>query len=616
MDSSAPSGPNSTCRARSAVAVVAVMMFGSLWASPSVHAADDERTPALDVQAAYYVDSREGDDANSGTSAEEPWRTLAKAQQAPLGPGSAILLKRGGDWGEKLTVSSSGLPGAPILLGSYGTGALPRVHTGGCLDLLGSYIDVQAVHTDSCKWAGISISGSHNVVRNSAATGNVTGIYVRPGATSNRILANELHDNNRMSVVTAEPGDDSGAWGVLVRGDGTEVAYNRITGSDAFSYDFARDGAAIEVYGGRDNVVHHNRAIDNNMFSELGHSRSANNVFAYNLVVSQLERGGFLTTRGADSRYGPVMATGVYNNSVLLKGSFSQGIVCHAGCHSGILRMRNNVIQAVLKAGYADAPFDDGNGVYFGGRIQFDPGPGSEVIAPQFVDPATGDLHLLRSSPGVDGGDPSVPHFGTDLDGRAVPADGTGDGVAIIDVGAYELSSGPIGLPSPSPVSFCDTAGHAHEESIAKIAAAGIAHGSQGCYRPDEPVTRGQMATFLQRSYSLAAGTSNFCDVAGHAHEPGITAVTHAGIAHGSNGCYRPDEPVTRGQMATFLARAEGLEPGPGNLFCDVSGHTHEASTGAVAAAGIAQGNSGCYRPDDAVTRGQMATFLVRALQL
>jgi hypothetical protein len=67
-----------------------------------------------------------------------------------------------------------------------------------------------------------------------------------------------------MSVLTPTPtNDDCGAFGVLLSGDRTEVAYNTISGSDAFSYDYGRDGSAIEVYGGQANFIHDNLGIDN-----------------------------------------------------------------------------------------------------------------------------------------------------------------------------------------------------------------------------------------------------------------------------------------------------------------------------------------------------------------
>jgi hypothetical protein len=177
------------------------------------------------------------------------------------------------------------------------------------------------------------------------------------------------------------------------------------------------------------------------------------------------------------------------------------------------------------------------------------------------------------------------------------------------------------GTASPAPGSgggttstFRDTAGSIHEPNIEKVARAGIALGDDGRFRPNHPVTRGQMASFLQRAYQLADGSRGFCDTAGHVHERGIRAVAAAGIALGNGGCYRPDASVTRGQMATFLTRAEQLPAGRTSGFCDTRGTTHERAIDAVAAAGIAAGNGGCYRPDASVTRGQMATFLVRAL--
>ena len=71
------------------------------------------------------------------------------------------------------------------------------------------------------------------------------------------------------------------------------------------------------------------------------------------------------------------------------------------------------------------------------------------------------------------------------------------------------------------------------------------------------------MATFLVRAFGLeTAGTAGYADTDGHTHEANIDALTTAGI---TAGCatdpprYCPDQPVTRGQMATFLARALGL---------------------------------------------------------
>ena len=79
-----------------------------------------------------------------------------------------------------------------------------------------------------------------------------------------------------------------------------------------------------------------------------------------------------------------------------------------------------------------------------------------------------------------------------------------------------------------------------------------------------------------------------------------------------------PNEPVTRQQMASFLVRAFGLEPVSGNGFVDVEeGNSHLADINALAAGGITAGcatNPDRYCPTRETTRAEMATFLARAL--
>lgn len=163
---------------------------------------------------------------------------------------------------------------------------------------------------------------------------------------------------------------------------------------------------------------------------------------------------------------------------------------------------------------------------------------------------------------------------------------------------------------------YLDVAGTTHADAIVWVTERGIATGyDDGTYRPAATVTRGQMATFLTRALDLPAGDASFPDVVdGSAHAVGIAAVAQAGITTGSvDGTFRPDDPVTRGQMASFLQRALGLEAGPLG-FEDVGDSVHADAIAAVAAAGIATGfDDGTFRPDRSVTRGQMATLLSNA---
>jgi subtilisin family serine protease len=136
-----------------------------------------------------------------------------------------------------------------------------------------------------------------------------------------------------------------------------------------------------------------------------------------------------------------------------------------------------------------------------------------------------------------------------------------------VAVDGYAGATGPIALgytwtPGGTTIILTDIAGHTHEAGIIKVAEAGITTGyPDGTFRPNLAVTRGQMATFLTRALDLPAGSaSQFWDVAGHTHAPGIGALVRAGITSGyPDGSFRPNDPVTRGQMATFLTRALGL---------------------------------------------------------
>ena len=80
-----------------------------------------------------------------------------------------------------------------------------------------------------------------------------------------------------------------------------------------------------------------------------------------------------------------------------------------------------------------------------------------------------------------------------------------------------------------------------------------------------------------------------------------------------------PDRSVTRSEMATLLTRAFDLEPADAAGFTDTEGDAHAANIDALAAARI---TAGCqteplrYCPNKPVTRAEMATFLARALGL
>jgi len=93
----------------------------------------------------YYVDATGGSDPNSGTSEGQAWQTLGKVRTefiaGTFGAGDRIKLKRGETWTVATSTdcleiqTCSGALGDPIVIESYGTGALPVIDANGVLNL-------------------------------------------------------------------------------------------------------------------------------------------------------------------------------------------------------------------------------------------------------------------------------------------------------------------------------------------------------------------------------------------------------------------------------------------------------------------------------------------------
>jgi|GEM_PF-1600425 len=75
----------------------------------------------------YYISSS-GNDANSGTSQGESWRSLEKINSYNFNPGDQILFNRGDTWRGTLIVNASGTAGNPIIYGAYGSGTNPKIY--------------------------------------------------------------------------------------------------------------------------------------------------------------------------------------------------------------------------------------------------------------------------------------------------------------------------------------------------------------------------------------------------------------------------------------------------------------------------------------------------------
>jgi hypothetical protein len=152
---------------------------------------------------------------------------------------------------------------------------------------------------------------------------------------------------------------------------------------------------------------------------------------------------------------------------------------------------------------------------------------------------------------------------------------------------------------------------------------------SDGEYKADETVTRGQLAKFAVNAFQIPimTGGESFEDVeTTDTFYTQIQTLKNAGIVNGySDGTFKADNEVTRAEATSYIVRsanfysADNVSESSG-CFDDVDGNVHEGNICALAdyndkniqpiIGGYSDGNFGA---DDPLTRGQMAKIILNA---
>lgn len=121
--------------------------------------------------------------------------------------------------------------------------------------------------------------------------------------------------------------------------------------------------------------------------------------------------------------------------------------------------------------------------------------------------------------------------------------------------------------------------------------------------------------------YAVAEHKKGFADTGSHWASAAIEELASRYIIEaGLNGYYGPNVDITRGEFAVMVARAFGLESeaDAASRFRDIgSNHAIAASIGAATKAGIINGYvDGTFKPNNHITREQMAVMVVRAMEV
>jgi hypothetical protein len=164
--------------------------------------------------------------------------------------------------------------------------------------------------------------------------------------------------------------------------------------------------------------------------------------------------------------------------------------------------------------------------------------------------------------------------------------------------------------------------GHWAEQAINHLASKGIVSGyGSGKYGLGDHVTRGQAASLIARYLGIKSHDERikFTDVRGHMFEESIKAVVQKGLMTGdSSTSFKPDNPLTRYEMAVILQKAFELPIYRGNLFHDVPlNHWAIDAVSALYDTGITSGIGGYnYGGNKLVTREEVAKFFYSAMNI
>lgn len=147
-----------------------------------------------------------------------------------------------------------------------------------------------------------------------------------------------------------------------------------------------------------------------------------------------------------------------------------------------------------------------------------------------------------------------------------------------------------------------------------------------GTVRPNGSITRAEVSAILFRLLSdktrdeYFTTESSFTDVkAGAWYNNSIATLEKAGVIvdTAKGGAFRPNEAITRAELAAMLAQFSDAKPVKGVKFSDVSaGHWAYEAIAIAAKMGWIEGYpDGTFRPDATITRAEMMTLVNRALE-
>lgn len=165
---------------------------------------------------------------------------------------------------------------------------------------------------------------------------------------------------------------------------------------------------------------------------------------------------------------------------------------------------------------------------------------------------------------------------------------------------------------------FVDTKGHWAEQAIDRMSVYQIIKGYNGLFRPNDPITRGEMSVVIDSIMDYQKSSENiFADVDEAFYKDAILKAYEEELLLDDNGLLYPRSNMTREEVAYMLYHAFEIEKSEEPLtFLDsqeISSWAQEA-VASLSSKGMLIGSNGKFRPKDPITRAEVITILNRLL--
>ena len=196
---------------------------------------------------------------------------------------------------------------------------------------------------------------------------------------------------------------------------------------------------------------------------------------------------------------------------------------------------------------------------------------------------------------------------------------------------ALKAEPGAPAKPFPGIAAFTDIYGHWARKDLNKLASLGLMGGfKDGSFKPNDPLTRAQMASILSRylqyeepSESFA---STFVDIEGHWANRPIMAMQEKNIIAGyleqGKQLFKPEKQITRAEAVVMLARVLNLDKASDGFvskFVDIEDHWAKDNIMALEEIGIIGGyeeNGQMYfKPERNISRAEIGVLVVRVVE-